>query len=189
MEYGVENYGAIHLWMTLFIYSKFYEFGDTLLLILGRKPTTFHHTFHHFAACLYCWHAFIAKITPGLWFATLNYGTHMFMYAYFGLMSLKFKFVARFASLITIMQIVQMVWGVGVSIYGLVMINKGVFCNIDPNNIKLAFTMYAIFVYQFSALFYRKYILKLKNPYVGKDQQDREYPEVCEIDSSEKKKL
>merc|ERR1719238_605328 len=77
--------GPVGIFVALFIYSKFAELVDTLLLILRKNPVIPLHWYHHASVLLYCWHSYAARIGTGLWYATMNYCVHSIMYAYFGL--------------------------------------------------------------------------------------------------------
>ena len=158
----LDNYerkvGPGALWLTLFVYSKVPELIDTFWLIIQRKPVIFLHWFHHVVALLYCWNSFMLELTPGAWFAIMNYGAHMFMYTYYCAMSLKLqKYATPFAPFITTLQILQMVGGIVIILYTATVYARGeVFCNVDPSNLKLGLAMYAIFFYHFCALFNEK---------------------------------
>jgi len=71
------------LWYYLFYVSKFYEFIDTWILVLRRKPLIFLHVFHHFITAILCW-AGIAGNLPNQWITLiLNTGVHVAMYNYY----------------------------------------------------------------------------------------------------------
>merc|ERR1712039_500911 len=95
--------------------SKIPELGDTVFLILKRKPVRFLQWYHHATVMLFCWLALSTEYMPGLWFAATNYFVHSGMYMYFCLMTFKLKplqkVLERIAPFITIIQITQMVWG------------------------------------------------------------------------------
>ena len=50
--------GPVGFWVVLFIFSKIPELGDTVFIVLRKKPLIFLHWYHHVTVLLFCWHAF-----------------------------------------------------------------------------------------------------------------------------------
>ena len=73
----------LNLWSTLFILSKFIEFGDTFFLIFRKSPLTFLHVYHHVTIAVYTWFGGTDRSSIGHWFCAMNYGVHSIMYTYF----------------------------------------------------------------------------------------------------------
>lgn len=115
-SYGVS--GASGLWTMLFIFSKLAELGDTVFIILLKKPLQLLHWYHHATVLLYCWHSYASRSSAGIWFIAMNYAVHAFMYGYFAAHAAlgrrsSVKLLLRLAApVITVMQISQMVVGV-----------------------------------------------------------------------------
>lgn len=104
--------GPVALWVGLFVFSKIPELLDTVFLVLLKKPVSFLQCYHHSTVLLFCWHAFVQKAAPGLWFASMNYCVHAGMYFYFFLMAVgNRQLVRRVAFVITFLQLLQMVVG------------------------------------------------------------------------------
>lgn len=165
---GKEGPGAF--WLTLFVFSKIPELLDTFWLVIQRKKVIFLHWFHHVVTLLFCWHAFSLRLLAGSWFAIMNYGAHMFMYAYYCAMTLGMhKYVVRYAPFITLVQISQMVGGIFIVTYTTVVHAKGnIPCYVNPGNLKCGLGMYAIFFYHFCVIFAEKYLTKADNKYKTK---------------------
>ncbi|KYR02659.1 GNS1/SUR4 family protein [Tieghemostelium lacteum] len=75
--------GRIYYWHYLYFISKFYEFIDTFIIVLRKKPLIFLHIWHHFIVVIIVWTWFgegIAYGTVGLLANTL---VHVFMYYYY----------------------------------------------------------------------------------------------------------
>lgn len=153
--------GPVGMWVALFIYSKIPELLDTLFLVLQKKRVIFLGWFHHTTVMLYCWHAYHKCIAPGLWFATMNYVVHSFMYTYYFLMVFKsLRLYARaIAPFITAIQIAQMAVGVTVTVRSAQLYYSGGkrACDVDPANFKLGLGMYGSYLVLFSLLFWDKY--------------------------------
>jgi len=99
--------GPSGLWMTLFVLSKFPELGDTVFLILRKKPVIFLHWFHHTTVLLYCWHSYATEAPQALYFIAMNYSVHAVMYGYYCLMALRMKPKWLPPMLITVFQLSQ----------------------------------------------------------------------------------
>jgi len=82
-ENSLQQRGSLGFWFYIFYLSKFYEFFDTWILILRKKPVIFLHWFHHFTTAFLCWTGIVA--TQGVqWFiVSLNGSVHVIMYYYY----------------------------------------------------------------------------------------------------------
>jgi hypothetical protein len=112
-------YGNTGSWVSLFIFSKLPELFDTAFIVLRKKPLILLHWYHHVTVLLYTWHSLAERASTGLWFVAMNYTVHAFMYLFYGFVALGVR-PSWFAEYITILQIVQMVAGMAVSLYTLV---------------------------------------------------------------------
>jgi len=146
----------------MFVLSKFPELGDTVFLVLRKKPVIFLHWFHHATVLLYCWHATLVTAAPGIWFAAMNYSVHSVMYFYFFMANIGHaKMMQPFAPFITSIQILQMVGGITCLISVAIMQNfSRSECNVDPANWKLGLMMYFSYFLLFGWLFVQKYLPK-----------------------------
>lgn len=52
------------------------ELGDTIFVVLRKKPLIFLHWYHHVTVLLYCWHSYYEQTTYGLYFVSMNYTVH-----------------------------------------------------------------------------------------------------------------
>lgn len=71
---------VVALWVYLFAMSKFVELGDTLFLVVRRRPITFLHWYHHATVLMYTWFAFTHNAATGKYFIIMNYFVHSLMY-------------------------------------------------------------------------------------------------------------
>eukprot|EP01116_Phalansterium_solitarium_P010202 TRINITY_DN24729_c0_g1_i1.p1 TRINITY_DN24729_c0_g1~~TRINITY_DN24729_c0_g1_i1.p1 ORF type:complete len:300 (+),score=111.94 TRINITY_DN24729_c0_g1_i1:159-1058(+) len=74
---------GVYLWYYVFYLSKFYEFIDTYILILRKKPTIFLHLFHHFSTALLVWHGLQSGLAVQWIPNVLNMSVHVLMYYYY----------------------------------------------------------------------------------------------------------
>jgi len=112
------GHGWHGLWVAFFIYSKFFELVDTVLLLLAGRPVILLHWWHHSTVLLYCWHAYATTPGTGMWYATMNYGVHSIMYAYFAATQHSKRAreaVKPCAIYITLLQLLQMVVGIALT--------------------------------------------------------------------------
>jgi len=111
-----ETRAGIGIWMaTLFGLSKIIEFGDTLFLILRKKPVTFLHCYHHSSVLLYAWFTLVTMFPVANIFATVNCFVHTIMYGYFFLTALGYhpvwgKYVTRIQLLQMLIGLISVIW-------------------------------------------------------------------------------
>lgn len=104
---GTRPTGRLWFWSYIYYLSKFYEFFDTILLLLKAKPASFLHVFHHAGVVLMSW-LWVDQVQT-LQFGGLlaNTAVHVVMYFYYFLTTLKIS--PWWKKYITSLQIVQFV--------------------------------------------------------------------------------
>lgn len=120
-EYGLEvlycdskrltgHTGTLYFWLYVFYLSKFYEYIDTILIIVRKSDLIFLHVYHHWITgplCFVCLHYAI----PVQWSATaLNALVHIPMYWYYFL--IVFNIRPWWKKYITQIQIIQFILGI-----------------------------------------------------------------------------
>lgn len=158
--------GVSGFFVALFVYSKLWELGDTVLLLLAAKPVIALQWWHHSTVLLYCWHSYATRIATGAWFACMNYTVHSVMYAYFAATTTSYrKVVQPFAIYITFLQLAQMVVGIYVTVRAVLYQATGQLCYVNKTNSILGLAMYASYFVLFLKLFIENYCLKRRaNP-------------------------
>eukprot|EP00762_Andalucia_godoyi_P008676 ANDGO_00437.mRNA.1 Elongation of fatty acids protein sre1 len=106
---GDKFFDKIDLWVKLFYWSKYYEFVDTLILIIQRKPVMTLQSFHHAGAVLTMAAAYYTRTDAAVWFVVENSFVHTIMYAYYASSVLGYRWWIK--KYITRMQIIQFVIG------------------------------------------------------------------------------
>merc|ERR1719161_1503056 len=161
--------GLSGFFVALFVYSKIAELMDTVLLLLAGKPVIALQWWHHSTVLLYCWHSYSVRIATGAWFACMNYSVHSVMYGYFAVMGTQYrKAVSRYAIYITLLQLVQMLVGMFVTIKAVVHQAAGEECHVNKTNSVLGLSMYASYFLLFFNLFVDNYYLKPKGDKVAR---------------------
>ncbi|CAL8113402.1 unnamed protein product [Orchesella dallaii] len=154
-----ENHNvATSFWGVLFCFSKVLDFGDTLFLVLAKKPVIFLHWYHHVTVAVYCLYVADSSDPSSRWFAVMNSFVHTIMYAYYGLKAMNLKISRKISMLITSVQISQMIFGMYINFLTYFTKVKGVACDRPYWNIEVALMMYASYFMLFAHFFYRVYV-------------------------------
>jgi elongation of very long chain fatty acids protein 6 len=154
--------GACGLAVQMFILSKIPELIDTVFIVLKKKPLIFLHWYHHVTVLLFSWNSYVTESGAGLYFVAMNYSVHAIMYFYYFLTAAKMVPKWFNPSIITTIQISQMVVGVGVvaaslyyHIYGGKKYAAGQ-CNNEDSNLVAGMVIYGSYLYLFVAFFFTK---------------------------------
>uniref|UniRef100_A0A0K0D3T6 Elongation of very long chain fatty acids protein n=1 Tax=Angiostrongylus cantonensis TaxID=6313 RepID=A0A0K0D3T6_ANGCA len=149
-------------WGWAFVMSKAPELGDTMFLILRKRPVIFMHWYHHaltfvYAAITYSEHQAWAR-----WSLALNLIVHTIMYFYFGVRALKFDTPRPVAKFITTIQIVQFVISCYIFAHLIIIktYNQIPDCAVSWNVLSIGGLMYLSYLYLFAEFFYKAYIKK-----------------------------
>ncbi|CAD5210492.1 unnamed protein product [Bursaphelenchus okinawaensis] len=101
--------GLSGLWTFWFCMSKIAELGDTIFIVLRKRPLMFLHWYHHVATLNYGIMSIIDRTAFNTWIVWLNFSVHAIMYSYYFLAACKIKCPAAIAQCITFLQITQFV--------------------------------------------------------------------------------
>jgi len=103
--------GILFYWSYIFYLSKYYEFVDSFLLVVKKKPLIFLHVFHHFVMPYVCWAGLEGKWCMALWTSSFwNSFVHIWMYYYYSVSTLGYS--PWWKKYLTGLQIYQFVSGV-----------------------------------------------------------------------------
>jgi hypothetical protein len=147
-------------WMLFFIAMKPVEMLDTVFLLLRKRPVILLHWWHHITVFLFCWHIVYAVYTfeggEGILFATMNSCIHVMMYGYYAMSSMGLRFPNSIASILTVLQIVQMVAGTWIEL------KKLSFCGVTTiyPSPYYGLAMYISYFVLFLHYFITRYVLK-----------------------------
>ena len=145
-------------WMSAFALSKVVELGDTVFLILRKRPVIFLHWYHHVSVLLFTWTSSAEAASFGRYFMGINFIIHFFMYSYYAVQSLGIRLGKAISMTITTLQIAQMLAGIFVVAYANRMIRQGTYCEVKEKTITIALVMYASYFILFVRFFYKAYI-------------------------------
>uniref|UniRef100_A0A0N4ZF74 Elongation of very long chain fatty acids protein n=1 Tax=Parastrongyloides trichosuri TaxID=131310 RepID=A0A0N4ZF74_PARTI len=151
-------------WSLAFCISKIVELGDTLFIILRKKPLIFLHYYHHAAVLVYTVHSGAEHTAPGQVFITMNYLAHSFMYTYYAVTALGYRPPKWVSMGVTTIQTTQMFLGVATTFYVYkIKTEYKIPCQQSIPNLYLAFFIYATFGILFIKFFIDTYFIRGKN--------------------------
>jgi elongation of very long chain fatty acids protein 6 len=97
----------------------------------------------------------------------MNYSVHAIMYFYYFLTAVGYR--PRWARLVTIFQLSQMVVGVAVCAFNVYYLKNGDACSVNPENLKWGIIMYSSYFALFLKFFIERYFFRgAKKPTAGK---------------------
>lgn len=99
--------GFSGLWTFWFCISKMAELGDTIFIVLRKRPLIFLHWYHHVATLNYGLLSYNEKTAYNTWIVWLNFSVHALMYTYYFLSACSIRCPAWVSRLITTSQITQ----------------------------------------------------------------------------------
>jgi hypothetical protein len=152
-------------WVYFFCLSKIPDMIDTFLLVIRKRQVILLHWYHHISVMLFCWVAWGYRIENGGLFAGMNAVIHSIMYTYYTIASTGVRFPNVMRSMVTMLQIVQMVLGTCISIHNIVM------CNFDPMVQYAGLFMYISYLLLFLQFFYVQYIAPKPKVEAGKEKK------------------
>ncbi|XP_067130296.1 very long chain fatty acid elongase 6-like [Centruroides vittatus] len=155
-----KKHHPVSIWIYLFTWSKLFEFGDTLFIVLRKQNLIFLHWYHHIATLIFTWYNAANEVSTGYWFCTMNLFVHSFMYTYYAMKAMKINVPRFIAMLVTMMQITQMFLGCFITFWAVVNFYSGEYCEQTENTLSLAVFLYVTYVLLFCRLFYALYISK-----------------------------
>ncbi|GAB0493294.1 hypothetical protein MMPV_004574 [Pyropia vietnamensis] len=110
--------GRLQLIYYLNYLMKYWELGDTALLVIRKRRVTFLHSFHH-AATLALAYIHLVEHSAVQWVPILlNVGVHVLMYSYYAMAAAGARPGVAVKSSLTGVQIAQFVIGVSAACYG-----------------------------------------------------------------------
>lgn len=104
-----EIYDNGHMQMIYYInmFFKMWEFVDTFLLVLRKKPVAFLHAYHHAATLFLTWSQMVEHSAPQWVPIALNLWVHVLMYYYYAMSALRIR--VWWKKYLTTLQIAQFI--------------------------------------------------------------------------------
>lgn len=157
--------GATGFWMHLFVLSKVIEFGDTVFIILRKKPLQFLHYYHHLETCFVSFFIYSnGPLALARYFGPINLTVHTFMYGYYTLAAMGLRAPKHIAMIITLSQTMQMFICLMATSFALIVNDSCDSYGLHMKGTELSSIYVMIFTYLvyavlFTRLFYNLYII------------------------------
>jgi len=158
------------LYLCLFCASKVPEMLDTVFLIIAKKNVIFLHWFHHLTVMLFCWVSWAYMTPVGILYAAMNFSVHSLMYAWYGLAAIRLKPTRYLSQAVTVLQIVQMVFGSILAVY----VSVQPTCENHVYATRTGILIYGSYLVLFVKFFINAYYLRPKKKGKGKQKQHQE---------------
>ncbi|ODN05583.1 putative fatty acid elongation protein 3 [Orchesella cincta] len=147
-------------WGWLYMVSKILELGDTLFIVLRKKPLIFLHWWHHVTVLNAVWITSFHFDPVARWFGIVNLGVHSLMYTYYALKAMHFSIPKKISMALTTIQLGQMVLAVFLNLYSIYVKSTGAPCARSDKGIQIHFSIYFSYLILFSNYFYKAYFSK-----------------------------
>jgi len=156
--------GVNGFWVYLFHLSKLFELGDTIFLVLRKRPVIFLHWYHHASVLMYTWLTYPENTAPVRWGVGMNFTVHSIMYVYYTVRAAGYNCPKWLPPIITTVQIAQFVIGVWVTFdaWWSLVVGEGRQCDITWFSASLSLFMYLSYLVLFGNFFFQAYIKKNK---------------------------
>uniref|UniRef100_A0A1I7XZ26 Elongation of very long chain fatty acids protein n=1 Tax=Steinernema glaseri TaxID=37863 RepID=A0A1I7XZ26_9BILA len=155
--------GPNGFWGFLFTMSKLLEFGDTLFIVLRKKPLIFLHWYHHIVTLNFTVFGYAGNNAFTVWLLWLNYLVHSVMYLYYMLSAIGFRPPRFVSKLITSLQLTQ--FGISLFMFGHIGFLKYVHgqCDFHTSAFVVAVVMEISYLILFAQFFHKAYLKKARN--------------------------
>lgn len=84
-SYDIYDNGHMHMIYYINMFFKVWEFLDTFLLVLRKKPVAFLHAYHHGATLILTWNQMMEHSAPQWVPIVINLWVHVVMYYYYAM--------------------------------------------------------------------------------------------------------
>ncbi|EFO20598.1 GNS1/SUR4 family protein [Loa loa] len=159
--YSVNPTDVAAYWSYLFFLSKIVELGDTLFIVLRKKPLIFLHYYHHTSVLIYSAHSGAENTGSGKALILMNFLAHSAMYTYFAVASYGKRPPKTISMTLTTIQTVQMFVGIGVLAYVYkIKTGTNLPCQQSMQNLLFGALLYVTFAVLFIHYFISKYLRK-----------------------------
>ncbi|KAL4003206.1 GNS1/SUR4 family protein [Acanthocheilonema viteae] len=166
--YSVNPTDVAGYWAYLFFLSKIVELGDTLFIVLRKKPLIFLHYYHHTSVLIYTAHSGAENTASGKAFILINFLVHSVMYTYFAVVAYGIRPPKIISMTLTILQTVQMFAGISILAYIYqIKTRTNLPCQQSIQNLIFGALLYvtfaALFIQYFISTYFLKSVKKIKN--------------------------
>ncbi|XP_023209696.1 putative fatty acid elongation protein 4 [Centruroides sculpturatus] len=158
----VENTPPILFWVALFVFSKLWELGDTIMIILHKRKLMFLYSYHHPTMLIMSWYASYKESSYLVMIIYVNLFVHSLMYTYFTVKCMGIKISSTIAMFITGFQVAHMLFGVMLTCWIYWLLLNEYQCDTPFDILKFCFVVALSYLYLFTQLFYKSYVCRPK---------------------------
>ena len=146
-------------WTFAFCLSKIAEFGDTIFLVLRKRPVIFLHWYHHVTVLVFTWIACSEASSVGRTFMLMNFTVHSIMYTYYALQSIGIRSPKLISISITSLQIIQMIGGISAILYAKKQLEAKNECSPGRLTVPFGLVIYGSYLILFCNFFVQTYLI------------------------------
>jgi len=161
------------LWTYLFVMSKVMELFDTAFIVLRKQKLIFLHWYHHITVMWMSFFSYIDVSSSCRLFMVMNFSVHSMMYTYYTLRAMRIQVPKMFAMMTTSLQIIQMVFGLLITLTVIQYKQNGLGCSVSDEQNKISFFIYTSYFILFARFFYNAYLAP-KTPMIDKESKKKE---------------
>ncbi|KAF8375262.1 hypothetical protein PRIPAC_81691 [Pristionchus pacificus] len=158
ISYSWDPHQPVAFWALCCITSKFFALGDTVFIVLRKRPLIFLHWYHHSSVLIASWHSAKECVACTRWFILINFGVASITYAYFAVKIVGIRRRRIVSMAVTMLEIAQMIAGVLISCFVLHYKLQGHVMQQSYENLAIFFTIYITFGIVFTVFFKDAYI-------------------------------
>ena len=155
----------LNWWYLFFVWSKVIELIDTLFILLRNGKLLTLHWVHHCLTLCYSWYVFGDVPATARWMVGMNFSAHSLMYTYYALKAMRISIPLVISISITLIQILQMVFGIYINYTVIEYKNTGIPCDASKSVVTSGLALYTLFLLMFTNFFINSYLLKYKTPF------------------------
>lgn len=160
----LDNHGmTMAFWALTYTLSKALQIGDTVFIVLRKKKLILLHWYHHASVLIIAWFAYQPYIPLLRFVGNMNYFVHFWMYGYYGLRAMDIKISKRVSVFVTILELIQMVLGLGLTIYVIYQHYFGSGCIFSPRAVTVSLAIYSTLFLLFAKHFRSTALRKTDN--------------------------
>jgi len=90
-SFSIYDNGHMHMIYYINMFFKIWEFLDTFLLVVRKKPVAFLHAYHHGATLILTWNQMMEHSAPQWIPIVINLWVHVIMYYYYAMSALRIR--------------------------------------------------------------------------------------------------
>ena len=134
------------------------ELFDTAFIVLRKQKLIFLHWYHHITVMWMSFFSYIDVSSSCRLFMVMNFSVHSMMYTYYTLRAMRIQVPKMFAMMTTSLQIIQMVFGLLITLTVIQYKQNGLGCSVSDEQNKISF-----FIYTSYFILFARYLFTFRN--------------------------